>query len=263
MGVLPENNTGSALAAKAGRHRRIHSERPILCLSLCKVIKHGFPFFARMDGWKLLAGFFALFVVSVLAILAVTGVADASCVSVLSLQGEISFSEPSFFSSVPSARTCISSIEKWDASSSPVLLLEVDSPGGGAVASKELYDALRSVKKPVVAYLGEVAASGGYYAASATQYIVANPNTLTGRLGARAEILNYEQLFQKIGLRSESVQSGRLKDIGAGYRNMTPEERSILQGIIDELKGNFQKDVETARAGKLTPQFQTVLDSRV
>ncbi|HLD75769.1 MAG TPA: signal peptide peptidase SppA, partial [Candidatus Norongarragalinales archaeon] len=157
----------------------------------------------------------------------------------------------------------ISSIEKWDASSSPVLLLEVDSPGGGAVASKELYDALRSVKKPVVAYLGEVAASGGYYAASATQYIVANPNTLTGSLGARAEILNYEQLFQKIGLRSESVQSGRLKDIGAGYRNMTPEERSILQGIIDELKGNFQKDVETARAGKLTPQFQTVLDSRV
>lgn len=216
-----------------------------------------------MDALKIFLGLLVLFVAVTALALGAQSLASAGCVSTLSISGEISLEGPSLFSSTPSARTWIEKIKTWESSSSPVLLLDINSPGGGAVASKELYDALMASKKPVVSYLGEVAASGGYYAAAGTDFIVANPHTLTGSIGARAEILNYEQLFQKIGLRSESVQSGRLKDIGAGYRNMTTEERAILQSIIVELHQNFIKDVKEGRGANLTPAFEQVTDSRV
>ncbi len=144
------------------------------------------------------------------------------------------------------------------------IFLQVNSPGGSAVASKEIYDQIRKLKKPTIVYMTEIAASGGYYISAAGDYIIAHPNALTGSIGARATFTNYEGLFEKLGLREETIKSGELKDIGAGYRNLTDKERELLQGLIDETFQIFRKDVEAGRKGKLNSAlFNEALDARI
>lgn len=144
------------------------------------------------------------------------------------------------------------------------ILIEVNSPGGSAVASKEIYDQVRALKKPTLVYMTEMAASGGYYVSAGSDYIIGHPNTLTGSIGARASFLNYEDLFAKLGVREESIKSGELKDVGAGYRNMTVKEEKLLQGLIDETFALFRQDVEEGRKGKLNSAlFNEALDARI
>ena len=81
--------------------------------------------------------------------------------------------------------------------------------------------------------------------------------------GARFTLLNYEELLEQLGLREYSIQSGELKDMGAGYRNLTEEEEALLQEIADELAANFHADVEAAREGKLTTYYYEALDARL
>ncbi len=190
-----------------------------------------------------------------------------SCVGVLHVSGEItSSSGPTVFSThtftPDDMREALAKAD--DDPDVASILIIIDSPGGSAVASKEAYDIVRDAKKPVVAYLGEVAASGGYYVASAADHIIANPNTLTGSIGARATLFSYEELFTKLGLREESLKTGEHKDIGAPYRNATEEERIILQSILNESFENFKADVVSSRGKKLNEQrFAQALDGRV
>ena len=189
----------------------------------------------------------------------------ADCVGVIRLDGEISDSGGQFFSSESLSDRFAAALQEADADPSiGSVLMVVNSPGGSAVASKEIYDELAASKKPVVAYLGEVAASGGYYVASGTDYIVANPNTITGSIGARATLLNYAELFTKLGLREDTLKTGELKDIGSGSRNLTGEERQIIQALIGESFSNFRADVEAGRKGKLNQKlFAQALDARI
>ncbi len=121
------------------------------------------------------------------------------------------------------------------------VVLRIDSPGGGVAASQEIYGAVVELKKQkkVVASMGSVAASGGLLIACGADKIVANPGTITGSISAIMQFANVEELFKKIGLKSSTVKSGQYKDIGSPLRAMTPEERKIIQELVDDIYNQF------------------------
>ena len=117
------------------------------------------------------------------------------------------------------------------------IVLRVDSPGGGVSAAQEIYRELERTKevKPVVASLGSMATSGGYYISCIANKIVANPGTITGSIGAIAVFPNFEKLFEKIGYTTVVIKSGEFKDVGNPARPMTPEEESLIRETILEV----------------------------
>jgi protease-4 len=119
------------------------------------------------------------------------------------------------------------------------LLITVNSPGGGVVASDEIYHALKASGKPVVVVMGDLAASGGYYISMAADWIVANPNTLTGSIGVISEFPNAEKLLDDVGIQFVTIKSGPAKDSGSLFRGMTEAERARWQAMIDEVYGGF------------------------
>ncbi len=124
----------------------------------------------------------------------------------------------------------------------PAVVVHVDSPGGGAAASQEIYEEmnkLREAGKKVVVSMGSVAASGGYYIACAADTIVADPATLTGSIGVIFQFPIAEQLMKKIGIRYEVVKRGEVKDIGSIDRAMTERERESLQSVVDDTYEQF------------------------
>ncbi len=129
------------------------------------------------------------------------------------------------------------------------IILRIDSPGGGVGPSQEIYREIIKIKskKKVVTSMGSVAASGGYYVACASDLIVANPGTITGSIGVLMEFTNIEEFFKKIGIKGVVVKSGELKDMGSPFREMTPEERRILQGVIDNVHQQFIQAVADGR----------------
>lgn len=129
------------------------------------------------------------------------------------------------------------------------VILRIDSPGGGVASSQEIYQAVNELKKKkkVVASMGSVAASGGYMVACATDKIVANPGTLTGSISAVMHFANVEELLKKVGLKASVVKSGKFKDIGSPVREMTPEEKALLQDLVDDISDQFIEMVSKDR----------------
>jgi len=122
------------------------------------------------------------------------------------------------------------------------VLLRINSPGGSAAASQEIGDEIERLKKSgkkVIVSMGDVAASGGYWIAAKADKIVANPATMTGSIGVIMETANLQELFDKVGIRQETFKSGPHKDIGSPSRPMTPEERQILQGMVNDIYEQF------------------------
>jgi protease-4 len=122
------------------------------------------------------------------------------------------------------------------------VVMRINSPGGVVAPTQELHDAvvrLRQAGKPVVASLGSVAASGGYYVAVACDQIYANPGTLTGSIGVIMQLANLEQLMKKVGVDYVVVKAGQFKDIGNVARPMTPDERRVMQALLDDVHGQF------------------------
>jgi protease-4 len=153
------------------------------------------------------------------------------------------------------SRPIIKDLERFaDDERVKAIVVRVDSPGGGVAASQEIYQELRRLRedkhKTIVVSMGSVAASGGYYVACGADHVVANPGTVTGSIGVIAEWYNYGSLLNWAGLKPEVVKSGPLKDIGSPVREMTPEERVVLQGMVDRLYNQFVGVVVAARAGK-------------
>jgi protease-4 len=127
-------------------------------------------------------------------------------------------------------------------SSVPAIVLHIDSPGGIVAPSQEIYEEIKKARekgKKIVASMGSVGASGGYYVACAADTIVANPGTLTGSIGVIFQFPVAEELFKKIGLRFEVVKSGEFKDVGSFNRRMTKGERELLQSVIDDTYDQF------------------------
>jgi protease-4 len=134
------------------------------------------------------------------------------------------------------------------------VILKVDSPGGEVLASDEIYLLLEKFQKehdiPVVASMGSLAASGGYYVSAPCRWIVANELTMTGSIGVIFHSYNYRGLMDKVGVRPEITKSGKLKDMMSGEKlpeEVLPEERAILQGMIDESFAKFKDIIRTGR----------------
>lgn len=134
------------------------------------------------------------------------------------------------------------------------VILKVDSPGGEVLASDEISQAIESFqeesKKPVIVSMGSLAASGGYYVAAPCRWIVANELTITGSIGVIMHGLNYRGLLDKVGLVPEVYKSGKYKDMLSGSREpdkITPEERAMIQNLIDQTYGKFKSVVEEGR----------------
>lgn len=144
------------------------------------------------------------------------------------------------------------------------IVLRIDSPGGAVGPAQEIYEEVRkaAAKKKVIVSMGSVAASGGYYIASPATKIMANPGTLTGSIGVIMEIPNISGLMDKLGIRTEVVKSGRHKDIASIFRGVGKEEREILQGVLDNVHGQFIRAVAEGR-NMLPSDVEKVADGRV
>lgn len=145
------------------------------------------------------------------------------------------------------------------------IVLEIDSPGGEVTASDEIYNAVVKTRavKPVVIYMDTLAASGGYYVSCGGRFLMANETTITGSIGVIIQTLNYEQLFNKIGLASVVFKSGKFKDMLNGARPITPEERELVQGFVMKTYDKFLGIVAKERNVSADKLRNTIADGRI
>jgi len=164
------------------------------------------------------------------------------------------------------SRSIVSQLKAYGEDESiPAIVLRIDSPGGVASAAQEIYAQIIEVRqqgKKVVASVGGLAASGGYYVACAADSIVANPASVTGSIGVQMQFPITEQLFKKIGVDFQVVKSGPHKDIGSPHRPMTKEEKKLLQEVIDDTYTQFvDMIVETRKLPR--EKVLTLADGRI
>jgi protease-4 len=145
------------------------------------------------------------------------------------------------------------------------IVLEIDSPGGEVTASDAIYNWVvkTRAKKPIVVYMDSLAASGGYYVACGGKYLMANETTITGSIGVIIQTLNYEQLFNKVGLASVVFKSGKFKDMLSGTRPITPEERDYIQNFVMKTYDKFLGIVARERNLPADGLRNSVADGRI
>lgn len=145
------------------------------------------------------------------------------------------------------------------------VILRINSPGGSAAASQEVgeeIDRLREAGKVIVTSMGDVAASGGYWLAAKTDYIVANPATMTGSIGVIMRFQELKGLYDKLGITDNTIKSGPLKDIGSEARPMTPAEKALLQGMVNDI---YEQFVDVVAEGRKLPRekVKALADGRI
>ena len=150
------------------------------------------------------------------------------------------------------SREIIEELKEYNSNESvKAILLRIDSPGGAVAPSQEIYEEVKKIrdegKKKIVTSMGSVAASGGYYIASVSDKIVANPGSITGSIGVIMELANVSGLMKKVGVESVIIKSGKYKDMGSVFRTMTKEERDLLQGLMDDVHDQFIEAVAVGR----------------
>jgi protease-4 len=151
---------------------------------------------------------------------------------------------------IANSREIIEEIHQYlDDDGVKAIILRIDSPGGGVGPSQEIYREITKAraKKKIVTSMGSVAASGGYYIACASDLIVANPGTITGSIGVIMQFASFDELFKKIGVKGVTIKSGEYKDTGSPFREMTPEERRIMQEALDRVHQQFIQAVADGR----------------
>lgn len=144
------------------------------------------------------------------------------------------------------------------------IVVRIESPGGGVGPSQEIFREIRKTvsAKKMIASMGAVAASGGYYVAAGTNGIMANPGTITGSIGVIIGYTNFEALFEKIGLMPVVIKSGEYKDTGSPVRQITPKEKMLLQAFVNKTRMQFVRDVSEGR-GRPTSEIETLADGRI
>jgi protease-4 len=144
------------------------------------------------------------------------------------------------------------------------IVVRIDTPGGAVAPTQEIFEAIQKTraKKPMIASLGSMATSGGYYIASACEKIIANPGTLTGSIGVIMQVNNVEELRKKIGVKGYNVKSGLNKDLGSPFQPLSPEGRQILQSLVDNVHGQFVSAVASGR-GMDEVKVRKLADGRI
>ena len=194
-------------------------------------------------GFLMAFVFFSIFMIGALSEtdgVEFTGLSGGN-VGVLEVQGEIN---------EMNGRIWIKQLDKWSKNSSiEAIVLHVNSPGGGTAISQEIHSAVirAKAKKPIVASMASVAASGGYYIACAADKIVANPSSVTGSIGVIFQFHTFKDLMGKVGIATETVKSGELKDVGNYSRAMTEKEDLMLRSVVMDTYEQFVEAVAEGR----------------
>ncbi|OPX58536.1 MAG: protease 4 [Methanobacterium sp. PtaB.Bin024] len=195
------------------------------------------------DAKLLLLGIGGLSVMALFAVamLAMISSSFGGTVAVIPIQGEIGYESSDVLSggvvNPDEIKQEIKNAE--DDSSVSAILLDINSPGGTPVASEEIMTAVKNCKKPVVSWISDSGASGAYLAATGSDKIVASNSSWVGSIGVILDLTNLSDLYEKLGINRTSIKAGEYKDIGADYRNITPEEQSMLQEMVNESYDNF------------------------
>jgi protease-4 len=144
------------------------------------------------------------------------------------------------------------------------IVVRLNTPGGGVGPSQEIHEEIRKIrgKKVIVASMGSLAASGGYYIACAADKIYANPGTITGSIGVVMNFVNVKELIDKVGVKGFAIKSGDFKDIGSPVREMNPQERALLQSVIDNVHSQFVNAVAEGR-GLERDAVRAIADGRI
>ena len=151
-----------------------------------------------------------------------------------------------------------------EAESVKSIVIRIDSPGGGVGPSQEIYREIQKTipHKKVIASMGSVAASGGYYVAAATDGIIANPGTITGSIGVIMGYTNFEALMEKIGLHPVVIKSGEFKDMGSPVREMKERERQLLEALTLKIHRQFIRDIAQGRRVEMA-SIEPIADGRI
>ncbi len=183
--------------------------------------------------------------------------ARLSYVGLIELSGSIAYSESPltlFSGDVLTPKDVESLVNQVSRDSTiKAIVFVINSPGGSAAASEEIYNILKklSYEKAVVSYITEYGASGGYYIALPSREIIASPHALTGSVGAVSIVVNFKELMDKLGIRAETFRSGRLKDIGSAWRDLTDEEKNLMMSMINAIADVFKERVREHRGNKI------------
>src|SRR3989338_9701266 len=194
-------------------------------------------------------GFIAVGIISLFAGVGVESLGGN--VALIPIEGEITGSRDSgllFGSAVAASPDIIEMIEKADKNPSiKAIIFEINSPGGSAVASQEIADAVAKTNKTKVAWIREVGASGAYWIASSSDYVVANRASITGSIGVIASYLEFGGFLERYNITYRRLVAGKYKDIGSPLKEMTQEEQAYLQASLDEMKDYFVSEVAKNR----------------
>ncbi|MEM4272260.1 MAG: signal peptide peptidase SppA [Candidatus Bilamarchaeaceae archaeon] len=213
-------------------------------------------------------GFLAVLIAALLSAFSSSRPLFGKCVAVVEIDGVLSTASASptvFYEGSYGSYDIAKKIEALGSREDVgAVLLVVNSPGGSVVAADEIYGAVDSLEKPTVAYFRETAASGGYLIATPADYIISEPNALTGSIGVILELYDASGLMEIIGVRSTPITSGSMKDMGTPFRNMTAEEAALLGAAVNETFEQFVSTIREKRGDRLNPVlFNEALDGRV
>ena len=189
---------------------------------------------------KVLVGLVLLSLILSFAISLFMDSGNAGNVAMIKVEGPIMVSSDSPFSEQASSSDIIGFIE--DADNNPAIkaiIIDVNSPGGSAVASDEIASAIKKANKTTVSVIREVGASGGYWVASAADHVIANRMSVTGSIGVLGSYLEFSGFLDRYNVTYQRLVSGKYKDIGTPLKELTGEERSLIQDVLDEIHEDF------------------------
>jgi protease-4 len=214
-----------------------------------------------IKGLGILSGLILVFFVLVFFYAYMTG-GDAKALSFLSGDG---VGVLQIEGAIDDSRVVLSELKRFkEAPWIKAIVVRIDSPGGAVAPTQEIFDEIQKTQKgkPIVASMGSMATSGGYYIASACEKILANPGTLTGSIGVIMQLNNIEDLMKKVGVKGYNIKSGVNKDIGSPFQSLSPEGREILQSLVDNVHSQFVSAVAEGR-GMSEAQVRKLADGRV
>jgi protease-4 len=224
---------------------------------------------ASRNGWKPLfyvfaasAAFFLVFVVASFLFFSkgLTGKSSTASNALFS-KGSVAVLEIN--GPIMDSKAALKTLKKFEESPAvKALVVRVNSPGGAVAPSQEIHDAVKRFSKPKVVSMSSVAASGGYYIAVAGDKVFANPGTITGSIGVIMEFANLEKLYDWAKIKRFSIKTGKFKDAGAEYREMQPEERALLQEMVDDVLLQFKTAVAEGRKMELD-RVTSLADGRI